>query len=1112
MASDRNRLISGFFLVMLLCVAGVVYVATFHVEDLQRMIRDRVARSLGEHVVIESMQVGFFPYPYVELMGVGLIAPGQGTPIFQASQIRMDLSFLSLLQERPMPKTLVVDQAFLNLSRNAEGQWNYRHLFQREAGNQTGIGVWLWGRSLKLSNGSVRLEDRYQRESALIIQADKVELQVERLVLDGPTEMFFSAQLRDTGSVLSSSGTLRNIGGWIGSTVDSHAAPQLDLHARMDLDRKGLLQLADLIGVREVPVGWQGRTKAQGQVHFAPGLEGYDLSVSDLVVLTDSIDLNAQVSVTGLWRRSPPTFFGQWTSAPVAIQHVPQLFPAGFVSSELHDAIHRETIRGKIQTVAATFTGSTRKEIGYALTGKFQFSEGIVRLGPGRRTLDEVACAIHVQPDQIRLSDFRGQYEDVPLTRGEGTIVFAEQEPWMMAEVGGNVSSRKMIGLMQRILEWDPSPDSAQSLNGTAGSGLLTLRFAGPLKNPQAVTFRSAEYHPERITVQLPGVRGPLTQVEGLIAFSPERLRFENVRGLYGQSDFHVEGKLKFAEQVSLEDVWIQGRFSDSDLFRLFADQAPSAQKFISGKADYRVSVNGKLHDQTVQGRVALQGLEIHVPGILNKRAPLAGYLDFHVHADKGHRLQFHRVALTLPSVRLTGHGEWHFHRTSTFNASLSAEPIRFESLPPGLEFFEKTISSGTLKGLVKLRGRGNDWKTWDKSGWVTLTSGVIHVESLGSPISDVTLQVKMSGHGAELKQLRWNFEGSRAQATGIIRTWDSQPKVNVALVSPQFNVDLLLPGEQPSLVREFLEKIAQTAEVSGKLRFDRVLYRNVTIQQLTGQVQIKNGVILVEHIRGRAGKGTIQGLLSVHLPVRQPATVKTWFKIDSLPMVTLQRTFFDEATLKKDKRVVTGLLSAEGALQGHGRDPRGVLPTLKGTLKFSIVDGRIKRGIVISKILALMNLPGMLQGTVDLEKDGYPFDQQAGTVVIADGRIVSKDIVMDGPILKMTAAGQYDLVNDDLDVVTVASPLGPYFELLQKIPIFHLLLEGEERGIDLAMFSVKGSLHAPTIELMAVESVASEVTGFARLALSILKNTLTLPQKILFPEQESEDTSVDSY
>ena len=303
MAAKRKRLISGLLLVMILCVMGVVYVATFHMEDLQGIVRDLVASSFGEHVLIEDMQVKFFPYPHVNLMDVSLIEPGQGTPIFQASRIQLDLSFLSVMQERPMPNALLIENASLALERNEQGQWNYRNIFQQEPAGRAGLGTWLRGRSLKVANGSIHLVDRYRRESAFILHAEKVELQVERLVLDGPTEMFLSARLseRDTGSVISSYGTLQHIGGFfsVGSTAQPQAVPQLDLYARMDLDRKTLLQLADLFEIGEVPVGWQGRTKAQGQIHFAPGPEGYDLSLSDLVVLTDSIDLNAQVKMPG---------------------------------------------------------------------------------------------------------------------------------------------------------------------------------------------------------------------------------------------------------------------------------------------------------------------------------------------------------------------------------------------------------------------------------------------------------------------------------------------------------------------------------------------------------------------------------------------------------------------------------------------------------------------------------------------------------------------------------------------------------------------------------------------------------------------------------------------
>lgn len=1128
MAFKRKRLISILLLVMILCIVGVVYIATFHVEDMQVVARELVTRSLGDHVVIERVRVGLFPYPHIELADVSIQAPDQDAPVLQAAHVQLDLNFLSLLQDAPMPHALIIENAFFNLKRDENGQWNYQNVFQEESSDQARIGTWLLGRSLKLTNGTVHLEDRYRRESTFIIHVEDVELQVEQLVWDGPTEMFLSARLSegDVGSVLSSYGTLQDIGGFFreGVTGGRDASPQFDLHTRIDLDRKALVRLADLFEVPEVPIGLQGRTRVQGHLHFAPGVEGYDLFVSDLVVLTDNIDLNSEVTVKGLGRPEPPTFSGHWSSAPVAIQHLSQLLPKGLFPSELSEAIYHQSISGKIQTISATFASSARKESGYALTGKFQLSEGRLNLGSKFGHVKELACTIDIGTNEIRFFDLHGQYDELSVTQGEGMVVFAKQGPWLTTEFGGQVLAKKIIHLMQTIAGWKVPKRPEKTLQGKAGSGLLTLRFAGPLNDPQSIAFQSAKYHPDQVTLQLPGLRTPLARVKGMVAFSKNNLHFDDVTGFLGESDFQIQGTIALEDQPYADELRIQGRITDNDLTSLLSAPTIPDHEIVSGKTDYLIMVSGRLQNPAVKGRVALQGLEILLPGILYKPASLAGNLDFHIRVGKKHQLTFERMLLSLPFVRVAGKGELYYDQALTFDASLTVEPIHFESLPPDLRLFEKTISSGTMEGVINLRGTGNDWRSWSKSGRVTLTNGVVNIEGVRSPLSQVAFQVKLDGHAAQLRKLRWNLENSQTQAQGMILAWDSKPNMTLALTASQFDFDLLLPKDnQRSPLRVFLEKIANTAKVSGKLRFNRASYRNLNIQKLSGQLKIENGIIRVDRIRGKADDGTIQGRLLVNLPMQQPATMKTWFKVNLIPLLSLEKTFLDKKTL--DTRLVTGLMSAEGTMQGHGRNPLGVLPTLKGTLKLSVKDARIKRGVVIPKILAIMNLPNILQGKIDLEKDGYPFDRQTGTFTVSDGRIVSTDIVMEGPVVRMTAAGQYNMVNDDLDVVTAVSPLGSYFRLLKEIPLVHLLLDGEEQGIDLAMFSVKGPFQAPVVETLTVESVAFGLKGFAELALSILKNTVTLPQKILFPEdnkasesplhepkeqEESEDTSME--
>ncbi len=1115
MTFTRKRFLLSLFLMLVFCFLGVAYVVTFQADLLQRLAKNLMAGSFGEQITIQQIRVKIFPRPQLELTDVSINGPGHGQQIFQASDIRLGLAFFSTGHDARMPNTMVVENARLDLTRDENGQWNYQNIFQEESSHE--VGALLSGYSLELVNGSITIEDRYHRDVPLRVHAEEVELQVERLVMDGPTEFFLSARLsdQDTGSMVSSYGTIEHIGEFLNveSTEPLNTSPQLTVYVRVELDRKTILQTADFFGVDEIPVGLQGRTNAQGHIRFAPGVQGYDLIASDLVVLTDMIDLNAEVSVAGLLHHEPPTLSSRWTSTPLAIRHLPHLIPRDWLPSGLYHDIHREAIRGKIQAVSATVSGSSRKGLGYSLAGKFHVSEGTLTFGREWGKAEEIAGVIHIQSEKVRLSDFQGMYNQIPVTTGTGTIVFRDEGPWLTTELMGDVSAQQALGIVKTAFDLNASHYPIQALHGQTGHGSMTVRFAGPLQNPEKIKFQNAEYHPERVTLRLPGSRRLITQMSGGIAFSPSRLSFENVTGLYGQSDFRIEGDMKFGKHPSMNMVRIQGSVHGHDLLTLFSDQAVSDQKMISGTADYVVMVAGNSEAPTIRGGVDLKGLGIRVPGIIDKHPALAGHLHFNVQIGKNRQLSFEQVALTFPSVRLAGQGHIRYGRTLTLDTSLTTEPINFASLPSGLELFDEMFSAGTLEISLRLLGKGKHWQSWSKSGWVALTNGIVNIEGVTAPVSHVLFRAKLNGHTAEIKRLQWQVEESQVQATGIVQQWDSHPKITATITSPQFDIARLIPEGQRSPLREIFEKVAQTARVAGDLRFDRAWYKELHFQTLTGLLRIQDGVIGVDRIQGKTETGTVQGRLLVHLPMRRPATMKTWFDVYHIPLLALEQTFLNTDAL--DERLLTGMVSMQGSLEGHGKDARGVFPTLNGTLQLSIEDGHIKRGTVVPKILTILNLPSVLQGQVDLQKDGYPFDRQTGTVTVTHGLLASKDIVMNGPILKMTAAGQYDLVSDELDMVIAASPFGPYMDLLRRIPLFEMLLDSDdEEGVTTALFQIKGSVHAPEVKPLPLESFASGLTNFAKLAFTVLKNTVTLPAKIFFPEQSNEQSvpqTVDS-
>ncbi|MBW8065277.1 MAG: hypothetical protein FVQ04_05270, partial [Nitrospira sp.] len=200
----------------------------------------------------------------------------------------------------------------------------------------------------------------------------------------------------------------------------------------------------------------------------------------------------------------------------------------------------------------------------------------------------------------------------------------------------------------------------------------------------------------------------------------------------------------------------------------------------------------------------------------------------------------------------------------------------------------------------------------------------------------------------------------------------------------------------------------------------------------------------------------------------------------------------------------VRGQLVLNGSIRGHGRNSDGVTRTLSGTLSLRIDKGRILKMSVLSKILGLLNLPALLQGKVDLVNEGMPFDKITGTISIKNGVLTSENLLVDSPIMKISTAGSYDLASDQLDAIMAVSPFGSYSKLLKSIPLFGKLFAGERKSIVTAVFEVKGPLEDPEVTYLPIDSLASGIGGLAEFAIDVLKNTLTLPAKLMQPDEES--------
>jgi hypothetical protein len=217
--------------------------------------------------------------------------------------------------------------------------------------------------------------------------------------------------------------------------------------------------------------------------------------------------------------------------------------------------------------------------------------------------------------------------------------------------------------------------------------------------------------------------------------------------------------------------------------------------------------------------------------------------------------------------------------------------------------------------------------------------------------------------------------------------------------------------------------------------------------------------------------------------------------------------------SLIEERPRIRGWMTARGGLQAEFGQDRVFRSSISSRRPISIMieRGRLIYAPVISKVLALINLPALLRGETDLTEDGIPFDRLKLVFGVEHGIINISEFLLDSPILKISGTARYDFIDDKFDGVVAASPLGQYSDLLKSVPLFGKLFSGERHGFDTAIFEVKGSAKDPNVTYLPAESLMAGAKGTAKLAFDLLVNAITLPEEAFSIVEEGSPAEGDT-
>lgn len=1099
----------GLLVILVLAVLGVTFLLfsrTLTGEDyLKNFVLQQLEQSLGRKIDVRRVKIVLFPRVRVELADVVIHDRDSDQVLLSAKRVDLVLRVIPLLKKQVVGKRLVVEEPSLTLRRNQAGHWNVLDAPDQAATDRRTMDMMarvFMIRQATITNGSIIVVDEARPDGVRSVTLQHVEAGLLIRQDRGIAEVHLSAShAGERGlAAMSMDGVVRKSERPMSLTAEGSEDPTavFQFEGRVDAADLPLREAADFLGPRPVPDQLQGVVNVQAAVRIMPGLAGYDMVLSEMHARLNDMALAGGASLAGLLT-SQPTFAVSFNSSSVSVAQLLKTVPAEWIHPQLPAVLVEHQIDGNVQVVHATVTGAAIAGPQLSVTGEFRVQGGQALLGRERVVTKDLGATVHVETGRIRVSGITGTYGDIHMTDGKATVSFLDAGPWLELEITGTMAAAHLVQFLTKSVKSERLTKVFAGIRDVEGMAQPTFRLVGPLNQADGVTFAGGEITTRYVSFTHPSLPERLTGVQGRFVLADGATQFDQVTGHLGDTAVQVHGTMTGGAVSTFQDFVVRMRGDALHLNRLLPGvQAPAGT--FEGLVSAAVLLSGATATPHLRGTVVFDDARAVWPGVLEKPVGAPLTIEFEGDLTQADTVTLNRVEAVLPSLRLPVKGRVQLGGRFTIDAAVATGTVSLASLP---EWMAKGgFEAGNLEVSLDVKGKGHDWKAWRMTGWLALTNGLMLAKGLDGYIEDLYARVQLVRNGAEVKRLSFKVQDSDVSMEATVRNLAVKPVISGKIESNQLDIELLIPKGERSPIREFLETLAATSQVTMLASVARGHYKHLKVGGLSARVTIQDGILDVDRIAGNSTYGQLAGRVVVQLPRNAPAEIEASMRATGLQIQDLLKL------TNTSIHGISGQMRVSGSIRGHGRNPHGVYPTLNGQVEVLLDNGRIfkSKERAIWKIISLLNVPAVLQGKVDLEKEGLPYNKIVGTVTVQNGLFQTENLIIDSPILKITAAGNYDLPTDQLDFVVAVSPFGSYSQFLKTIPLFGRIFAGDRKGLATAMFAVKGAVEDPEVTYLPMKSFATGLTGLAQLAVDVLKNTLTLPFDLMTPEEEKSD------
>ena len=254
---------------------------------------------------------------------------------------------------------------------------------------------------------------------------------------------------------------------------------------------------------------------------------------------------------------------------------------------------------------------------------------------------------------------------------------------------------------------------------------------------------------------------------------------------------------------------------------------------------------------------------------------------------------------------------------------------------------------------------------------------------------------MRLDGDRMEIIRLSLQTGDSDLRVKGTVANWMRAPRATLHLESDRLEFRSLAAGEHiPPPAGRFLvlHRWLTEGEVEAIVFIERASHDQLLLTGLSCAVRMKHGQLTIDRISGDTNRGHLSGrIVSTYWNPASDRRTLHFGERSSLASaahaVRAGGSYHRMAVAGRTSSCRTGSV-------GHRHDDA----VDSQTIRVIVEDGSVKNVPLISNLLKILNLPALLQGKVDLTRDGLPFKSIQGCPIHSKWDGVGEGVVSRRP------------------------------------------------------------------------------------------------------------------